>query len=447
MSDVEETQVRKRKVFVLPGHDPISPQHHVQVYEGESAKQGEVSEFDLRVWRKKGAASYGWLAHMDIDDVNVESDFELMVWNDLVQDTMSRTPFGSYLKLIKTAWIYTTSGAARQMMSLRKAPVLLSMYPMIMLILQLLAAVVLTVVIAEIVREALAWSMSGGVWLLMTLELGDGERIEDFTVFAMIMQATAIAIVICVFVRILNWFKAKDHFFFAHYLMHEFAFFARKSGQYSDALEERLAQFGAQIGAALADDAVDEVLVVAHSSGVHLGVSVLADVVRAQQVRPDGPALGLVTLGHITPVVSFLPKAERLRGDLSLLSGCVDITWVDISAPADPTCFALVDPVSVSGVAAVGAQWPLTVPLSYTQVLAPSTWQDIQWRLFRLHFQYMCAFENPGHYDYFQITAGPRTLAARYDGYASTPSRIDTATSRHTSMVGGALGSPAIPAE
>jgi hypothetical protein len=35
---------------------------------------------------------------------------------------------------------------------------------------------------------------------------------------------------------------------------------------------------------------------------------------------------------------------------------------------------------------------------------------------FRLHFQYMCAFDRPGSYDYFRITAGPQTLADRYAG-------------------------------
>jgi hypothetical protein len=46
-----------------------------------------------------------------------------------------------------------------------------------------------------------------------------------------------------------------------------------------------------------------------------------------------------------------------------------------------------------------------------------------------LHFQYLCAFDRPGDYDYFQITAGPQTLAARYAGRPASKSRIERATS------------------
>jgi hypothetical protein len=46
----------------------------------------------------------------------------------------------------------------------------------------------------------------------------------------------------------------------------------------------------------------------------------------------------------------------------------------------------------------------------------------------------MCAFDRPKDYDYFQITAGPMTLAARYQGRAPSKSRIDHAVSKYTSV-------------
>ena len=50
---------------------------------------------------------------------------------------------------------------------------------------------------------------------------------------------------------------------------------------------------------------------------------------------------------------------------------------------------------------------------------------------FRLHFQYLCAFDQPGFYDYFQITAGPRSLRDRFQDRAPSPSRIVTQTTRY----------------
>ncbi|MFT7595905.1 MAG: hypothetical protein ACI8R4_003237, partial [Paracoccaceae bacterium] len=57
-----------------------------------------------------------------------------------------------------------------------------------------------------------------------------------------------------------------------------------------------------------------------------------------------------------------------------------------------------------------------------------------RWRFFRLHFQYLCAFDRPRDYDYFRITAGPQTLAARYTGRPPSQSRIDVAVSKYTSV-------------
>jgi len=76
---------------------------------------------------------------------------------------------------------------------------------------------------------------------------------------------------------------------------------------------------------------------------------------------------------------------------------------------------------------------PVYVP-DATQTLSPERWAELRWRFFRLHFQYMCAFDRPGDYDYFRITAGPQTLAARYAGRPASGSRIDKAVSKYTSV-------------
>jgi hypothetical protein len=52
-------------------------------------------------------------------------------------------------------------------------------------------------------------------------------------------------------------------------------------------------------------------------------------------------------------------------------------------------------------------------------------------RFFRLHFQYICAFDRPADYDYFQITAGPLTLGLRYEGRAPSPGKVTRAVSKY----------------
>ena len=54
--------------------------------------------------------------------------------------------------------------------------------------------------------------------------------------------------------------------------------------------------------------------------------------------------------------------------------------------------------------------------------------------LFSPAFPVICAFDRPRDYDYFQITAGPVSLAERYAGRSPSPSRIEAPASRYRSL-------------
>ena len=231
----------------------------------------------------------------------------------------------------------------------------------------------------------------------------------------------------------LRWFKARDGRFFAYYLMHDYAFSARSRGANPPALETRIAAFAEAVAGALAQES-DEVLVVGHSSGAHLAVSILSDLIRAGRVPAGGPALSFLSLGQVVPMVSFLPRAERLRRDLRYLSQRNELTWIDVTAPGDGCAFALCDPVAVSGVAPEDKRWPLVISAAFTQTLSPERWKALRWRFFRLHFQYLCAFDRVRDYDYFRITAGPLTLGARFAGRMPSRSRIEAAVSKYRSV-------------
>ena len=118
---------------------------------------------------------------------------------------------------------------------------------------------------------------------------------------------------------ILDFFCRKNNKFFAYYLMHDYAYSARTKGACAPELETRMDEFVYRINEALRSD-VDEVLVVGHSSGVHIGVSVIAELLRAGRLPADGPTLSFLTLGQVVPMVPFLRDAWRLRADLTYLS-------------------------------------------------------------------------------------------------------------------------------
>ena len=81
---------------------------------------------------------------------------------------------------------------------------------------------------------------------------------------------------------------------------------------------------------------------------------------------------------------------------------------------------------------------PLVLSAAFSRTLRAETWAALRWRFFRLHFQYLCAFDNlacdPAAYDYFRVTAGPLSLRERFAGRRASKSRIDRPASRYTTM-------------
>lgn len=393
-SEIGEARgVFRRRVLYIPGYDPFPPRRYRELYRTEGAAQAAISGYRLALEPRAGA-TYGWRVAAEIEGRAVETEVEVLVWSDLVKGSMGRGIAGTYAQLARTAWLYLRSGALRRLIRLRKGPMIAALYPAVLLVVQGLVAF-----------------LAGG----MVLWLGAG-----------LPRALGWLLALAAGWAVLEGFRRIDHRLFVYYLMHDYAFTTVEGGAYPAVLETRLAEFRARVRAALASG-VDEVLVVGHSSGVHLGVSTLADLIR--DGVPAGPALGFLSLGQAVPMVSYLPGAARLRGDLAYLSAREEVTWVDVTAPGDGCSFALCDPVAVSGVAPPEQRWPLILSAAFTQTLSPERWQALRRRYFRLHFQYLCAFDRPGDYDYFRITAGPLTLAERFRGRKPSASRIVTALS------------------
>lgn len=416
MSATTSQQVRRRRVFYIPGYDPIHSRRYRELYRKEGRQQAEISGYDLDLKGKStGPGPYGWHVQAQMDKARVEADFDVLVWSDIVRDSMSGAIVTTYLQMARTAWIYISTGTLGRLMRMRKGPVIAALYPVGMLVLQLVLAILAGLAVLKLV--------------------GFASSFLSLDARAITWAVTPLAIIAGAFAaeRVLHWFRTQDSRFYTYYLVHNFIFSARESGVNPPELERRIAEFSDLIAAALCED-VDEVLVVGHSSGAHVGVSVLADLIRSGRVPTGGPALGFLSLGQVVPMVSFLPQAHRLRADLSLLSASDALTWIDVSAPGDGCAFALCDPVTVSGVAPENKKWPLVFSAAFTKTLSPDRWAELRWRFFRLHFQYLCAFDRPGDYDYFRITAGPMTLATRFAGRSPSASRIDRPVSKYTSQ-------------
>jgi hypothetical protein len=414
-TEAQGHSVARRRVFYVPGYDPFPARRYREIYRTEGPLQAAISGYELTMQptRREDAQpnsqdrtaqrGFGWSVRARMDGIETHADIEVLVWSDIVRGSMGAGVGATYLQMARTLWLYLASGALFRLMRLRKGPLIAAMYPVVVLLVQ--AALAL----------GLAWGVARAFGMLWPGGWPMGAALGLIAGYAL-----------------LRGFRALDPRILAYYLQHDYAFTAQLGGAIPPALETRMADFGARIRAALAQD-YDEVLVIGHSSGAHLAVSVLADLLRTG-LPAGAPPLAFLSLGQVVPMVSFLPNAHRLRADLHDLSASDVIAWVDVSAPGDGCSFALCDPVAVSGVSPPVQYWPLVISAAFSQSLRPETWARLRWRFFRLHFQYLHAFDAPRDYDYFAITAGPQTLRARFAGRAPSRSCITTPLSPHRGM-------------
>ena len=405
------TQVSGRHVLYIPGFDPVPPRAYRERYRREAAVQADISGFKVTDGTAPKGARFGWHVDAEMEGAAISVDLEVLYWADIVRKGMASGVLATYGQLARTAWIYIRSGALFRVMRLRKGPVIAALYPVAVLLLQALLAAVLAYGV-YLLGDRL------GDWLLAIIAIETPFPV--FAPFAAIAGLGAGAV-------FLRWCAARDHLL-AWYLMKDYAFSARSRGAYPPEQEDRMRDFTERLAEVLQTD-VDEVLVVGHSSGAYIAVSVVADLIRAGRVPASGPVLSLLTLGHVVPMVSFLPNASRLRADLAFMAA-QNVAWVDVTAPGDGCSFALCDPVSVSGVAPANKLGPLVISAAYTQTLSAARQRALKWQLFELHFQYLNAFDNLSDardaYDYFRITAGPMTLGDRFATRKPSASRIET---------------------
>ena len=141
MSSPPTHAVRRRRVFYIPGYDPIPPRKYREIYRREGAEQAAVSGYELSIApRSAGEGRYGWSVTGRMDGAEVQAEIDVLVWSDIVRASMSRSIPATYGQLARTAWSYIGSGAFFRLMRLRKGPMIAALYPVGMLMLYLAVA-------------------------------------------------------------------------------------------------------------------------------------------------------------------------------------------------------------------------------------------------------------------------------------------------------------------
>lgn len=364
-------QVRRRHVLYIAGFDPRRPASTHRRYAEEGARQAAVSSYNLYVGSldRMDAMRDAWTVRAEIDGAQTETRFECLRWDDIVRARWPRGAWGVLRATAFASWHLWRDGILGRTLRTSWPAFLALALPCLLLLATVLGGALLGMLalVAPVWAAVLALAGAGLAWRLV----------------------------------------ARAHL---PWLMRSMAMLIRQGRGQTPDLEARVDAWAARLAAVLKDDAADEVLVVGHSSGAMLAMLTAARALR----RQSGARLALLTLGHCTQMLSQQPAAREVRRELAELAGADGLTWVDVTAPPDACCMALVSPTSYAGPELANAPAPTLINPRFAQLFDSAPYAAVKRDRYRCHFQYLMAGQRPGSWDYFATTAGPRTLRARF---------------------------------
>lgn len=372
--------VKRRHVFYVSGFDPRGPAHYHRLYKEEAAKQASINGLVIQVGNREKLSETESIWYLKSNQADVAYSF--FRYDDLMRERWARTNWTVLLEILRYTTLMLQRGVFYRVL-FTSWPTFISMiYPLSLVLLAILVA---------LIGAAIAWWFSG------------------------LLAAAIVGVVI--FAILITLRGALEERINAFWIARILSFIADQGANRVPALEARLDQWAARIAQEIKNKNADEILVVGHSVGTQLAVSIAARIIRLSDGRlPAEPRLCLLTLGHTIPLQALQPSAQRFRDELALVSRTPGLDWIDVSAAIDSACFPLCDPVEASGLKQANPTKPSPkiVSARFPKLFTPETYKVLRRQFKRAHFQYLLSAEIKGDYDYFLITAGDQTLGERF---------------------------------
>ena len=387
------SEVRRRCVFYLSGFDPKGAGHYHALFKDQAALQAKAGGIDIEVGarQRQPSGNQAWTVRAVEGGEVVETWYEFLRWDDIVRAHWHRHQWQLWRDILGTSFYNLRTGALWKIWKLTWPGGLALTMPVMLLF-------------AALIGIPLGSALVG----MMV------DAFSDSTPLA--ISASAVAAMLLVLGA-----RKLEARYSMYWLMRSYAFTRLQAQGRVPELEVRLDAHAKRVAQRIVEAQDDEVLVVGHSSGTIMAVSVMA---RALEQLPEprtGLAVSMLTLGHCMPLLGCLPPANRFRSDLSSLAADNRFSWIDFTAPSDGCCCALADPVSASDADAPARHpdHPKVLSPRFAQMFDADAYRELKRDKFRTHFQYLMASQLPVDYDYFRVTAGAMTLATRFAGKSS----------------------------
>jgi hypothetical protein len=379
----EPKQVATRRVHYISGFDPRGARFYHRLYREESAKQAPHMGARLEIGerRRLNAQVSTWSIQGSWENLSVHTDYQFMSWDDLVRQHWDSSMWKVAAKIFPAlfrslGWQGFCGVRAASRNAWRSA-----IFPFCYLVL-------LAGLISALVAAVGAMAFQAG-WIV-----------------GLVAQALATAGIGALGLKFADQIGV-------FWVARTFMFLATWGHPpHLVSLDQRAKDMADHIVGQQQASPVDEVLIVGHSVGAMLAVSVVAHILEKSRTEPLPAGLQLLTLGECIPYLSLVPTAAAFRRELQKVASDSSIPWNDVTIPADPLCFFKVDPVAASRLTPSVPPKPNLLTARIFRMFSAKTYAKLRWNKLRIHFQYLMASELPNEYDYFLLTAGPIKIKA-----------------------------------
>ena len=394
--------VTRRRVIYVPGYDPRGLAHYYRLFRTEAqqfCRLYGVNATVSKIERPDNRRSAHWTIKTAGDRWAVDTIYEFLRWEDIVQSDFARPMWWKVLHAFKSIGIILADGTLAKIVRAHWRFGGFIAYPFLCFLLYILAACALGMAafsLTALVAPGFPLPALAGIVVAAAAFVLIARSAEPYTYVLYMFVDTAAT--------------------------HEFVCRCRPDW------EERLQLFATYVVEAANKNDADEIVIVGHSSGSFLAVEVLD---RALALDPNlglhGPRVVLLTVGANLPIVGFHPRAQWFRDRLRRLGAEATVDWIDYQSRKDIMSFYPFDPIAGHGIDLGSRRTnPHVVPVRFRDIISPEWYRRFRWRFFRVHFQFIMANERPAHYDYFMIVCGPFYLRYR----AERPNEVVAAVTK-----------------
>jgi hypothetical protein len=374
--------VKRRRVYYIGGFDPRGTAHYHRLYKEQAAKQGAQLGVHIEVGQRHKIATHlhSWMIKSSWHQHTVSTDYRFLSWDDIVRRHWQGNIAKLLLTAVKNYTGFFACGAMGQIRKLHRGPFYSGLYPIIFLLLLAALAVFVGVGLAAILTH-----IGSATTLAATLGLSTA----GLLLWLGLKLAERLGVL---------------------WLLRTYLFVYAWGTSMPDILKQRIEAFSDLITQDQQDADCDEIILIGHSVGSILAVSVLARVLEKSSNKPISN-MNFVTLGQCIPLLSLIPGAEAFRRDLKIVLEHPAVPWLDMVARADPLCFSQASPTQASSADTPAIKWPKTHIVRPFNMFSAAEYKRIKRNKLRLHFQYLMASDLQTDYDYFSMTAGPQRLS------------------------------------